>query len=206
MRLMCFNFLQFYATDSFMGVIFSFAKIFVFCVKLCLLLSIQLIFLLLKKTFLQFFSSLNIQLFSGTYLYHICQTYDKPLYLDFQLIHQYQPKLILLILSKTSSETDSGIPLSITLFLQPYCAKALWSDSYFEHHFSNRIHLCLNFSISSYRFLIKISLRLMYYFIFEGVNSINYIVLHALYLALVICDWLLLLSSCIITMARILIK
>ena len=63
--------------------------------------------------------------------------------------------------SKTSSETDSGIPLKTMLFRRPYCAKALWPDSYFEHRFYNRSHLCLNFSFSSCRFLMTISLRLM---------------------------------------------
>ena len=78
------------------------------------------------------------------------------------------------------------------LFRQPYCAKALWSNSYFEHRFFNHSHLHLNFKVND--------------FVFEGVNLINYIVLHALHLVLVIHDWLLLFSSCIITMDHILIK
>ena len=76
-----------------MGAKFSFADIFVFCVKLCLLQSIPLSFLWLNKTLLQFFLFI-------TYFYQVCETYDGPQYLHFQQKHQYQPKPISLTLPR----------------------------------------------------------------------------------------------------------
>ena len=92
------------------------------------------------------------------------------------------------------------------LFRRPYCVKALWSDSYFQHRLANHSHQRLNFLFSSCRFLMTISLRLMISSLRELIRLINCIVLHALHLVLVIHDWLLLFSSCIITMDHILIK
>ena len=92
--------------------------------------------------------------------------------------------------SKTSSETDSGIPLKTMLFRRPYCAKALWPDSYFEHRFYNRSHLCLNFSFSSCRFLMTISLRLM-------ISSLRELIqLTILPSMLFIWSWLFMTGSC----------
>ena len=83
-----------------MGVKFSFAKIFVFYVKLCLQQSILLSFFLLNKTFLQFSLFTKSTMFSETYLYQVCQTYSRPQYFDFQQKCQYQPKLTSLTLPR----------------------------------------------------------------------------------------------------------
>ena len=58
-----------------------------------------------------------------------------------------------------SSETGSGMPLGITLFQQLYCARALCSDLYFAQWLSSCSNLCLNFSLSFWRFLRRISFR-----------------------------------------------
>ena len=144
-----------------MGVKFSFAKIFVFCVKLCLLQSILLRFFLLNKTFLQFFLFTNCAIvFCDLSLSGLLNLWQASIcWLSTEA--PISAKTDISDSSKTSSETDSGIPLKTMLFRRPYCAKALWSDSYFEHCFSNHSHLCLNFSFSSCRFLMAISLRLM---------------------------------------------
>ena len=187
-----------------MCVRFSVAKIFVFCVKLCLLLSILLSFFLLNKTFCSFFCSQNAQLFSGTYLYQVCQTYDKPLHLDFQLKHQYQPKLISLILlrhlQKPILEFHLVLHCSVDHTAPKHYGLILILSIVFPiaHIYALTFHFCLaDFWWQS---------PWGWWFIFEGVNSVNSIVLHALHLVLVIHDWLLLLSSCIITMDHILMK
>ena len=118
----------------------------------CLLLSILLSFFWLNKTFLQFFlftkHTIAFWDLSLSGLPNLWQASISWLSTNTSI----SDKTDITDSSKTSSETDSGIPLSITLFCQLNCAKALWSDSCFEHRFSNRSHLCLNFSFSSCRF------------------------------------------------------
>ena len=145
MRPLRFNFLQLWAVDSFMGVRFSFAKIFVCCVKLCLLLSKLITVFFLSKAFLQFF------------LFTTCTIVFWDLSLS-GLPNLWQASISWLSTktsisaktgitdsSKTSSETDSGIPLNIALFRRTYCAKGLWSDSYFEHRFPIALIYALTF-------------------------------------------------------------
>ena len=149
MRPLCFNILQLWAIDSFMGVKFSFPKFFVFCVKLCLLQSILLSFFLLHKTFLFFVHKTHncfLRITSG--LPNLWQAL-----ISWLSTKTSSAKTDITDFSKTSSETNSGIPLKTTLFRWPYCAKTLWFDLYFEHRFSSCSHLYLNFSFSSCRFL-----------------------------------------------------
>lgn len=80
------------------------------------------------------------------------------------------------------------------LVRQPCCAKALWLDSYL---FYKRWHLNLNFSSSSWRFLMTISRRLM--ILFLSALTVNYIDLHVFDLIFVIHDWLLLFPSSVPT-------
>ena len=186
--------------DSFMGVKFSFANIFVFYIKLCLGQSILPSFLLFNRTFLHFFLFTKHTII----FWDFCLS-DLPNIWHASISWRSKNTPISATndpTNTTKTSSDCGIPLNSTLLRRPYCAKALWSNSYIEHHFSKRSHLRLNFSCLSCRFLMKISLWLLF---FEEVNMINNIVCHSLHLVfLVIYDWLTL-FSCIINMDNVLI-
>ena len=132
---------------------FSVPKIFVFCVKLCLLLSILLSFFLLNKTFCSF-------LFSGTYLYQVCQTYDKPLHLDFQLKHQYQPKLISLILPKCLRKLTLKFYLILHCSVDHAVLKQFGLTDIFSMFFPVLHIYTLTSHFSSCRFLMAVPLKL----------------------------------------------
>ena len=155
-----------------------------------MLLSILLSFFLLNKTFLQFFLFTkrttvfwDLSLSDLPNLWQACISW-------LSTKTSMSAKTDISDSSKASSETDSGIPLNIALFRRPYCAKELWSDSYFEDHSSNRSHQLLNFSFSSCRFLVTTSLRLM-------ISSMRELIRFTIfYSMLFIWSWLFMTGSC----------
>ena len=104
-----------------------------------------------------FFCLRITQLFFFISVYQLCQICGKLLYPGVSGICQCQPKLILMNLQLYHLK-QSGIPLRI-MFSWPYCAKALWLDSYFAQHLWDCSHFCQSFPFSLWRFLITISFR-----------------------------------------------
>ena len=87
-------------------------------------------------------------------------------------------------------ETKSGKPLRTTSFWQPYCPKALWSDSYFAQCLWSRSHFYRSFSFSFCRFLITI------YFRFKISSFKKFILLSILFSIYLICEsWFILTTS-----------
>lgn len=95
--------------------------------------------------------------------------------------------------SNVSSETKSEISFRITLFQQPCCAKALWSDLYVVQRLPTCSHFRLNFSSTFWWSLITISFRFKNLSFRESILLVilfyisfitYYIVLHILLLSL----------------------
>ena len=175
MRQMHLNFLQLQGIDSFMGVTFSFAKSFVFCIKLCLVQSILASFFLFNKTFLQFFCSQNAQSFSEIFVYQAWQTYDQPRYYDVQQTHLYQPKLVSLPLPRHLQKQ------TLEFHLTPSCST--------DHIVFPNVHIC----VLTFHFCLVDSWWQSpwdYWFRLWGRYMINYIVLLALHFGFLVYSWL----------------